>query len=86
MGRLWAWGAAESDVPERLGEGGRSHVPGRKRDRAPADKAEVKKECRMGFSPYCRWDSFRRNPLMGRLQEGPAHEPPPENVGVDTRG
>ena len=28
-------------------------------------------------------DSFRRNPLMGRLPKGSAHEPPPKNVSSE---
>ncbi len=60
VGLLHAQGAAESDASVRLR--GRSHVPGRKRDRAQAEEAGIKKA-------KLNRDSFRRNPLMGRLQK-----------------
>jgi hypothetical protein len=62
MGGLFhAPGAAESDASVRLWV--RSHVPGSRRDRAPAEEAGIRKA-----KP--KSDCFRRNPPMGRLHKG----------------
>ena len=71
-GPFHAPGAAESDASVRLG--GRSHVPGTRRDRAQADEAGIKKA-----KPSHRTPSVGIR-LWAVFQRGSAHEPPPENV------
>ena len=73
VGLFQAQGAAESDASVRLGV--RSHVPGRKRDRAQADGAGSKKA-----KPPIETPSVGIR-LWAVFKEGSAHDPPPENVG-----
>ena len=73
VGPLHAQGAAESDASVCLQ--GRSHVPGRKRGRAQADEAGIRKAKPPIETPSVgirRWAVF---------QKGLTHEPPPENLG-----
>jgi hypothetical protein len=85
VGLFHAQGAAESDASVRLRV--RSHVPGTRRDRAPADEAGIRKAQppietpSAGKGPQTRCIAFG-NPirLWAVFQRGSAHEPPPENV------
>jgi hypothetical protein len=72
VGLLHAQGAAESDASVRLRV--RSHVPGRRTDRAQADEAEIKKA-----KPQIETAS-EGSRLWAVFQRGSAHEPPPENA------
>jgi hypothetical protein len=72
VGPFHVQGAAESDASVRLRV--RSHVPGTRRDRAPADEAGIRKAKPQIETPSVgirRWAVFKR---------GSAHEPPPENI------
>ena len=75
VGPFQARGAAESDASVRLRV--RSHVPGRRRDRAQADEAGIRKAKPQIGTPFVGirlWAVFKR---------GSAHEPPPENLGSE---
>ena len=74
-GRFQAQGAAESDASVRLRV--RSHVPGRRADRAQAEEAGIRKAKPPVETPSVGirlWAVFKR---------GSAHEPPPENLGSE---
>jgi hypothetical protein len=64
--------AAESDASVRLRV--RSHVPGTRRDRAPADEAGIRKA-----KPPIEAPSVGSH-LWAVWKRGSAHAPPPENV------
>ncbi len=72
-GPVQAQGAAESDASVRLWA--RSHVPGTRRDRAPADEAGIKQA-----KPPVETPSVGIR-LWAVFQRDSAHEPSPENVG-----
>jgi hypothetical protein len=73
VGSFHAQGAAESDASVHLG--GRSHVPGTRRDRAQAEEAGIRKAQLPIETPSV---GIR---LWAVFQQGSAHEPPPENAG-----
>jgi hypothetical protein len=73
VGPFRAQGAAESDASVRLRV--RSHVPGTRRNRAPADEAGIRKA-----QPQIETPSVGIR-LWAVCKRGSAHAPPPENVG-----
>ena len=75
LGPVQAQGAAESDASVRLRA--RSNVPGRRRDRAQADEAGIKKA-----KPHSETPSAGIR-LWAVFQKGSAHEPPPENLASE---
>jgi hypothetical protein len=78
LGPFHAQGAAASETSVRLGV--RSHVPGMRRDRAPAEEAGIKKaKPRIGLLPQ-EWDPKRDASRLGRAPTGET-----EPVGTRTQ-